>query len=75
MQYYESPKDSPDDILFRSIDKLMESIDTLDEFRAIGGDPFMNKELYKVINKLVSYEKCKKVIIYTNAKIIPNVNR
>ena len=71
MQYYESPKDSPDDILFRSIDKLMESIDTLDEFRAIGGDPFMNKELYKVINKLVSYEKCKKVIIYTNAKIIP----
>ena len=31
----------------------------------------MNKEVYKVINKLVTYEKCKKIVVYTNAKIVP----
>jgi len=31
----------------------------------------MNKELYKIINKLVIYEKCKKIVVYTNAKIVP----
>ena len=71
MQYYEKPQDSALDILFKSIDKFMSCIDALDEFRVLGGDPFMNKELYKIINKLVTYEKCKKVIVYTNAKIVP----
>ena len=71
MQYYEKPQDSALDILFKSIDRFMSCIDALDEFRVLGGDPFMNKELYKIINKLVTYEKCKKVIVYTNAKIVP----
>lgn len=71
MQYYQKPKDSEMDVLFKSIHKFMQCITSLDEFRVIGGDPFMNKELYKVVNKLVTYEKCKRVIIYTNAKIIP----
>ena len=71
MQYYEKPKDSDMDVLLKSIDRFMQCIDNLDEFRVLGGDPFMNKELYKVINKLVTYEKCKRVIVYTNAKILP----
>jgi hypothetical protein len=49
----------------------MSCVDTLDEFRVIGGDPFMNKELFKVVNKLATYEKNKKIVIYTNAKIVP----
>ena len=71
MQYYEKPKDSDMDVLLKSIDRFMQCIDNLDEFRVLGGDPFMNKELYKVINKLVTYEKCKRVVVYTNAKIVP----
>ena len=71
MQYYEKPKDSDMDVLLKSIDRFMQCIDNLDEFRVLGGDPFMNKELYKVINKLVTYEKCKRVVVYTNAKILP----
>ena len=27
--------------------------------------------IHKVINKLVTYEKCKRVVVYTNAKIVP----
>lgn len=71
MQYYTSPKDSDMDMMFRNINKLMSCIDQLDEFRVLGGDPFMNKKLFKVINKLTSYDKVNKIVIYTNARIVP----
>ncbi len=71
MQYYERPQNSDDDIMFKSIERFMECVDNLDEFRVIGGDPFMNKNVHKVINKLATYEKNKKIVIYTNAKIVP----
>ena len=59
------------DVLFKSIDKFMQCIDNLDEFRVLGGDPFMNKEVYKIINKLVEYNNVNYVVIYTNATIMP----
>jgi len=71
MQYYERPMNISFDTLFLSLDRFVKSIDKIDEFRLIGGDPFMNKELYKAVNKSKEYEKIKKVVIYTNAKIMP----
>ena len=71
MQYYAKAKDSDMDILFKSIDRFISSIDSLDEFRVLGGDPFMNKDLHKIINKLIEYDKCKKIVVYTNAKFVP----
>lgn len=71
MQYYDRPQNSEEHVMFKSIEKFMSCVDNLDEFRVIGGDPFMNKEVYKVVNKLATYEKCKKIVIYTNAKIVP----
>ena len=71
MQYYTAPKDSDMDMMFRNIEKLMTCIDRLDEFRVLGGDPFMNKNLHKIVNKLTTYDKVNKIVIYTNARIIP----
>ena len=71
MQYYTRPQDSEIDILFKSIEKVMLAIDELQEFRVLGGDPFMNKDLHKIINKLIEYDKCKKIVVYTNAKFVP----
>ena len=71
MQYYTHAKDSDLDLLFKSIDRFISCIDILDEFRVIGGDPFMNKNLYKIINRLVTYDKCKSVVVYTNGRIPP----
>lgn len=71
MQYYEKPIDINLDVLLKSVDRLMACVDGVDEFRVLGGDPFMNKELYKIVNKLVTYEKCKKVVVYTNARFVP----
>ena len=71
MQYYTKPKDSELNTLLQSVDKFMNCVDSLDEFRILGGDPFMSKDLYKIINKLVTYDNCKKVVVYTNARIVP----
>lgn len=71
MQYYHKPQNSDRDLLFRSIDKLMNCIDNLYEFRVLGGDPFMNKQMYETVNKLVEYKNAKQVTVYTNATIMP----
>ena len=71
MQYYERPVNAEFDLLFLSLDRFVAAVDKIDEFRVIGGDPFMNKEMYKAVNKLKEYDKVDKIVIYTNAKIIP----
>lgn len=71
MQYYTSPKNCDLNLLLNSVDKLMKCIDGVNEFRVIGGEPFMNNELYKIINKLITYDNAKNIIIYTNATIPP----
>ena len=71
MQYYVRPQNAEINKMFKSLDRLMNSIDWLYEFRVLGGDPFMNKEVYKIINKLVEYNNVNYVVIYTNATIMP----
>ena len=71
MQYYHRPQNSDRDLLFKSVDKLMKCIDSLYEFRVLGGDPFMNKKMYEFVNKLASYKNVHQVVIYTNASILP----
>ena len=71
MQYYEKPQNSDLEILFKSLDRMMECVDQIYEFRVLGGDPFMNKELHKTIEKLKSYKNAQNIVVYTNATIIP----
>ena len=71
MQYYLTPKNSDTDLLFKSVDKLMKVVDTIYEFRVVGGEPFINKQIGKVINRLLKYKSIKEIVIYTNATIIP----
>jgi len=72
MQYYESPKNSDLDVLFKSIDKLMKCVDRIREVRVLGGEPFVNKQIGKIVDKLVSKDNIDNVVIYTNATIVPN---
>ena len=71
MQYYLTPRNSDLDLLFKSIDKLMEVTDSLYEFRVVGGEPFVNKQIGKVINKLLTYKTIQEIVVYTNATVIP----
>ena len=71
MQYYTKPENSELGLMFKSIKRFMACVDNVYEFRVLGGDPFMSKDLHKVINNLVTYNQVKKIAIYTNARIIP----
>ena len=71
MQYYTNPQNSELTIMLKSIDRFIECVNKVYEFRVLGGDPFMNKELHKVINHLVNYDKVQKIAIYTNARFVP----
>ncbi len=71
MQYYEKPVNSDLNQLFTSVERLMSCVNKIYEFRVLGGDPFMSKDLHTVIDNLKTYNQVEKVIVYTNAKIIP----
>ena len=71
MQYYLKPRNSNLELLLRSVDKLMNVTDELYEFRLLGGEPFVNKQIGKIVNRLLDYNNAKNVVIYTNATIIP----
>lgn len=71
MQYYKKPQDCDIDEIMRSIDAFCAFVDEVNEFRIIGGEPFMNKEIHLIINKLVDEPKVRKIVIYTNGTIIP----
>ena len=72
MQYYTNPQNSELNVMLKSIDRFMECVNQVYEFRVLGGDPFMNKELHKVIDHLVSYDKVQKIAVYTNARFVPS---
>ncbi len=71
MQYYKKPKDSDLYVLMKSIDRFMHCVDEIFEFRVLGGDPFMNKDLHKIIDYLASFDKVNTIAIYTNVRFIP----
>ena len=52
-------------------DKLMSVTSELYEFRLLGGEPFVNKKIGEIVNKLLSYKQAKNIVIYSNATILP----
>ena len=71
MQYYVGPVDFPPENIIEQLDRFMEIVDEVNEFRVIGGEPFMNKDFDKVIERLNAEPKVKKIVIYTNGTIAP----
>lgn len=71
MQYYEHPENADLNEMFATIDSICEKMDEIYEFRVIGGEPFMNKELHLVVEKLCAKPNVNKVSIFTNATIMP----
>lgn len=72
MQYYNHPSNLEMEEIYNSFDRFLNVIDLLLELRILGGEPFIVKDLYKVIDRYVKCEKIKKITIYTNGTIIPN---
>lgn len=71
MQYYEKPENAELDEMLATIDLISAKMDEVYEVRVIGGEPFMNKEVHLVVEKLASKDNIAKVSIFTNATIVP----
>lgn len=53
------------------IDKFLESVDIVENFCLLGGEPFLYPDLNKVVDKLNGHKKVKKIGIVTNGTLIP----
>ncbi len=69
MQYYEAPVNISYEELITDFDNLIKNVDYVHEIRLIGGEPFMNKDIYKILEYISSSSKISKIVIYTNATI------
>lgn len=69
MQYYEAPVDISYNEIIQDFNDLTKAVDHIYEVRLIGGEPFMNKEIYKIIEYIVASPKITKLVVYSNAMI------
>lgn len=72
MQYYSKPKNIDLNIYKSSLDRFLQIVDYIAEFRIYGGEPFLNKEVYKLIIWIKDCKKIGVISIYTNGTIIPD---
>lgn len=54
------------------IDKLLKSLDYINMFGFVGGEPLLNPNLYKMIEYACQQKQIKHVFVATNCTIIPN---
>jgi MoaA/NifB/PqqE/SkfB family radical SAM enzyme len=69
MQYYEEPKNISFEEIVKDFDDLTSKVSHIFEIRLIGGEPFMNKDIYKILEYLFSKSNFSKVVVYSNAMI------
>jgi MoaA/NifB/PqqE/SkfB family radical SAM enzyme len=69
MQFYINPKTFSNNQIVNEFAELTEKISHIFEVRLIGGEPFMNKEIYDIIDYFCNHEKITRCVIYTNGTI------
>lgn len=70
-KYNKEPSDSNIDDVIESLKLFLQNIDMLAEFNIMGGEPFMHKELYKLVNFASTNQKIYITRIVTNGTLIP----
>ena len=68
---YKKPYDVSDDLVKKSIINFFSSVDYVDTFRILGGEPFCNPKLKDYLG-LIDYSKVRYVDIVTNGTICPS---
>lgn len=72
MQYFTRPENADIDKMFAALDRLFGILEHIFEIRILGGEPFVNHEIYKYIERLRQYEsKYTLITIFTNGTIVP----
>lgn len=74
MQYYVKPENIDLEQYKPAFERLLSVTNSISELRILGGEPFMNPEMYRLIDWYHDNPKIKSIRIYTNGTIIPNEN-
>ncbi|ALE02767.1 radical SAM protein [Candidatus Pseudothioglobus singularis] len=69
MQYYEAPVDISFEEIKADFDELTSKVEYIYEIRLIGGEPFMNKDIYRIMDYFNNNNKITKQVVYSNATI------
>ena len=72
MQYYEHPSDIELNIIIESMDRLTRSVDFIGTLYVLGGEPFLYKELDKVLCYLNQLRNIGEIKVVTNGTICPS---
>ncbi len=72
MQLYTKPIDQDFDVLIKSIDKFLNTVDHCREIRLLGGEPMMYKKVDLVTEHILKFKNFDQLKINTNGTIIPN---
>lgn len=72
MPLYQNPKNIDIGLSLSCFERFLDSVDRISEIRVLGGEPFVNSEIYKVLEHLDGNQKIGQIVIYTNGTIIPN---
>lgn len=72
MQYYQHPEKIDADEIICDFSKFLDSIDLLLELRLLGGEPFIYKDMNRIIEAFLNHEKIKRITVYTNSTVIPS---
>lgn len=71
MQYYRHPEDIDVELYKPAFDLFLEQADYIAELRILGGEPFMNRDMHKVIEWYHDNSKIRSISVYTNGTIVP----
>lgn len=72
MQFYTRPEDLDTGKIIASVRQLCAVADYINEFRIIGGEPFMNRNYRKITEFIGTMKNTGKIVFFTNATIVPD---
>lgn len=75
MQYFCKPINCDISKVVESSKLLADVCDEINEIRIIGGEPFMNRQWFTIIEELKKINSINYIVIYTNGTIVPKTEK
>lgn len=72
MPFYKRPQTFQFEQYLPAMKRMLETVDEIMEVAFIGGEAFLNKELYKYLDWAIQSEKIISILMVTNATIMPD---
>lgn len=70
--YYKHPADEKYEEVIVPLNRFMNCVDSVAEMQVGGGEPFMNRDLKKILEWCLKEPKIKEISIFTNSTIVPD---